>query len=94
MIKIDILCLACITLHVSYLREVVTEELVDVLAVERLPFVEEYSVHVVNERTTVTQHRHVLLVYVLRCIDFVPRKGSVQCDIAFSQIVFSHLTHQ
>ena len=56
----------------AHLWEVVAEELIDMLIIEGLSFIQQYSIHIVNKRDAVTQHLHVVLVHMLQCVDFIP----------------------
>lgn len=61
----------------TYLREVRAEELVDVQIVERLSFIHQNSIYVINERRTATEHRHASSVDMLRVVYFIPQLGKI-----------------
>ncbi len=56
----------------AYLREEVTEELVNVMIVDGLSLVQQYGIHIVNEEAGPTQRFHTELVYMLRLVDLIP----------------------
>ena len=57
---------------IHYLREEITEELVDVWSVDGLSEIHEDGVHVVDERWVVTKYLYVTLVHLLWLVNLIP----------------------
>ena len=56
-------------IQISYLWEVQWQELVNDGIVQTCPFIQQHSLHIVNEVITVDQHCYILPVDMLQCLE-------------------------